>query len=520
MMSTHAPASLAATLLAAALALSACAPARPAPAPAPAPQPEPELLGSAPEVAEQKPAAAERDILGSVDYDLPLESNPWVVAELDFLVGQRREVIGRWLARGDQYETFIKEILRSHGLPTDLFHLAMIESGFVPTVRSRAGAVGLWQFMPGTGREMGLRVDSLVDERMDPVRSTRAAARHLRWLHRTLKGDWALAAAAYNAGSGRITRGLQNFGATSFWDLAQRGDLAQETRHYVPRLFAVTVIARDRQRFGFAPARAGAGFAFDSIQVEYAVPLDELASIAQVKPEVLRELNPHLVRQATPAGGYWVWVPAGQGTTIQRAWLASAFRREQGYGRYTVRAGDQLGRLAELTGVGAARIRELNPDVNFDRLPIGTPLRLPFRAAQQLSARPVEKPADKPVARTASREGEKGRSGGQTHVVRSGESLWEIARRHGVEVAALQAANGLRDATIRPGQELRLPTPAGNGERTASRAETAEHVVGSGESLWGIARRYGTTVEALQAANDLGERPIQPGQKLVVPAEG
>jgi membrane-bound lytic murein transglycosylase D len=517
MTSKRAPASLAATLLATALALSACAPGRPAPAapaPVPAAHPEPEALGTAPEVVEEKVAAAERDILGSMAYDLPLESNSRVAAELDFLVGQRREVIGRWLARGDRYEDFIKEILRSHGLPTDLFHLAMIESGFVPTARSRAGAVGLWQFMPGTGRDMGLRVDSLVDERMDPVRSTRAAARHLRWLHRTLNGDWALAAAAYNAGSGRITRGLQSFGATSFWDLAQRGDLAQETRHYVPRLFAVTVIARDRQRFGFAVPRARDGFAFDSIQVEYAVPLDELARIAQVKPEVLRELNPHLVRQAAPAGGYWVWVPAGKGMAIQRGWLASDFRKEQGYGSYAVRPGDQLGRLAELAGVRSARIRELNPDVDFDRLPIGTQLRLPFRAAQQLSARPS------PPARTASREGGEGRSGGEVHVVQSGESLWEIARRHGVEVAALQSANGLRDATIRSGQELRVPTAEGKQGKVAARAETTEHVVGSGESLWGIARRYGTTVEALQAANDLGERPIQPGQKLVVPGKG
>src|SRR5690606_28423757 len=113
----------------------------------------------------------------------------------------------------------------------DLYHLAMIESGFVPTARSRVGAVGLWQFMPATGRAMGLRIDGDVDERMDPVRSTRAAARHLRDLYRSM-GSWSLAAAAYNAGPGRINRGLRQYSATDFWQLAERGDLAEETRHY------------------------------------------------------------------------------------------------------------------------------------------------------------------------------------------------------------------------------------------------------------------------------------------------
>jgi membrane-bound lytic murein transglycosylase D len=389
----------------------------------------------------------------------------------------------------------------------------MIESGFVATAKSHAGAAGFWQFMPATARGLGLRVDSLVDERMDPVRSTRAAARHLRSLRREL-GDWSLAAAAYNAGSGRITRGMRSYGATDFWDLAERGDLATETKRYVPRLYAATVIGRDRERFGFSRSAASA-FAFDSIQVEYAAPLAELAKLGDVTVDQLAQLNPHLVGRTTPPGGYWVWVPAGRGVALQRAWLASDFRKEQGYGTYTVRKGDTLGQLAELADLRSARIRELNPGVDFDRLQIGEKLRLPFRTAQALTDRPARRESEE-APRTAAR------TGGAMHTVKSGETLSEIARDNGVTVAELQRANDLDGTTIRAGQELRIP--AASRTTTASAepadekgAEKKEHVVSSGDSLWSIARHYGSTVAAIQSANGLGERPIRPGQKLTIP---
>jgi len=515
-----------ATLVGALLAFSACSPARPArtsPAPsAPVASiitlPEPDLLGDAIEL-DTKVVAPRRDILGSASYDLPVQGNSWVEAELDFLVEERREVIGRWLSRGDFYGAFIQDVFRDGGVPTDLFHLAAIESGFVPTAKSSAGAVGFWQFMPGTARALGLRVDTIVDERMDPVRSTRAAARHLRDLRREL-GDWSLAAAAYNAGSGRITRGMRSYAAADFWDLAQRGDLAAETKRYVPRLYAVTIIGRDRERFGL-PRPSSAGFAFDSILVEYATPLSEIAKLGSTSAEQLAQLNPHLVGRSTPAGGYWVWVPAGRGAALQRAWLASDFRKEQGYGSYSVRKGDTLGKLAELTEMRAARIRELNPDVDFDNLQIDEKLRLPFRSAQALSSRPVRREAEE-EPRSAARED------GPVHTVRSGETLSEIARDNEVTVAELQRANDLEGTSIRAGQELRIPTAAASRSASSSpkkaeekaeekAPETKEHVVKSGDSLWTIAQHYRSSVNAIQTANRLGDRPIQPGQKLTIP---
>lgn len=511
-----------------AVVLPACVPNRPSPAAPPAPvwQPEPEKLGEAPELLEERVRAPARDILGGLAYDLPLKENSWVEAELDFLVNERRDVIGRWLERGDYYEGFVKEELRRQDIPTDLYHLAMIESGFIPTARSRAGAVGLWQFMPATGRAMGLRIDATVDERMDPVRSTRAAARHLRDLRRAM-GDWELAAAAYNAGQGRISRGIRAYEARDFWDLAERGDLADETRHYVPRLYAMTVIARGRDRFGFDRTDAGP-FAFDSIHVELATPLDELARIADLSVDELRALNPHLLHGITPEGGYWLWVPASRGPEIQRAYLASDFRRDRGLGTYVVRPGDYLGRLAERSGIRMARIQELNPDVSFNPLLVGARLRLPREAVQRLTesreraeaalaaaSAPAPAPqasaSPSPAPAAAAPAGERGR----VHAVRPGETLWQIARDNRTTVEALQRANGLDGSTIRPGMELTLPEEEGGSGAATQRS--AEHVVVVGDTLWGIARRYGTSVEAIRDANELGERPIRPGQKLSVP---
>lgn len=494
---------------------SACAPGRSAPPPPAAPvwQPEPESLDESPEIIATRITAPRRNILEGVEHDLPLETNSWVEAEFDFLVNERREVIGRWLERGAYYEEFIKEELRRQEIPTDLFQLAMIESGFVPTARSRAGAVGMWQFMPATGRAMGLRIDNEVDERMDPVRSTRAAVRHLRDLKRSM-GSWALAAAAYNAGPGRINRGLRAFDANDFWELAERGDLADETKHYVPRLYAMTVISRTRDRYGFA-AESPERFAFDSIHVDLATPLPLLASMAEVEPEVLVRLNPHLVRGITPAGGYWVWVPSGQGAELQRRYLASEFRKQNGLGTYVVKRGDFLGRIASRAGMTMAEVRELNSGVNFDPLQIGAELRMPRTAIESLerhaagagSARLAE-------AKTVASATPAG--GASVHRVRSGETLWQIAREHGTTVDALQQANSLSSSTIRPGMQLTLPS-VGEPEGQTETASVTEHVVQGGDTLWGIARRYGTSVDAIRQANELGERAIRPGQRLTVP---
>lgn len=533
----------------AALALAGCAAGSPAIPAGPAPTPTPEAR---PERAEPAPPPARRDLLGAAAYDLPVEGNLYVEQEVDFLVGKRRDVIAGWMERADYYEPFVKRILTANGIPTDLHHLAMIESGYVPTARSRAGAVGIWQFMPATGRGMGLRIDEYVDERMDPVRATLAAARHLRALNGGFR-DWALSAAAYNAGSGRISRGLRAVGASDFWQLSTRGNLAAETRRYVPRLYAMTIIARDRERWGFSAQKGLVRtFAFDSVQVDLATPLAELARIGRVPVDHLAALNPHLIRGTTPPGRYWVWVPSGSGAAVQTAFQDSEFRGWRGVAPYAVRGGEDLRTVAEMAGISADRLRELNPSLGGRGARPGEKILLPAPAAERLAARAVEPPpaAPKPLAvapkPSAPQPAGKGDASdtkpvvtpaaepepvseptpaGTTYTVRAGETLLGIAERFGVAFTEVLAANGMETATVRPGQTLRIPAarpgapplPAPETESTP-KATGTEHTVQSGETLYGIARRYGTSAAALRSANGLAEEAvIVPGQTLRLP---
>ncbi|HEU4557594.1 MAG TPA: LysM peptidoglycan-binding domain-containing protein [Longimicrobium sp.] len=336
-----------------------------------------------------------RELLGSATYDLPVEPNQWVSMELDFLVNQRKDVVGRWMQRAERYETFVRETFAAAGIPRDLHHLAMVESGYQPTARSHAGAVGMWQFMPATGRGMGLRIDDQVDERMDPVRSTRAAARHLRDLYNDFGRNWPLAAAAYNAGGGRISRGMANYSATDFWDLASRGNLAQETRRYVPRLYAVTIIAKDPARFGYQrPTGLVRRFEFDSIQVDLPTPLPVLARIASVPLGELAELNPHL-RQGVVPSFYWLWVPKGQGSGMQQAYATSDYKRRGGYQLYTLRRGEDAQKIALASNLTLEQLRELNLSTNLDRLGRGDRIRLYADAARALGTRRVERLASR-----------------------------------------------------------------------------------------------------------------------------
>ncbi|HEX8906993.1 MAG TPA: LysM peptidoglycan-binding domain-containing protein, partial [Longimicrobiaceae bacterium] len=438
----------------------------PAPVPAPLPaalsEPLPDLAPAAPEKVDEGLAldhvqnvTVGRELLGSATYDLPVEPNQWVAMELSFLVNQRHDVVGRWLERGDRYAAFVQETFAAAGIPRDLHHLAMVESGYQPTARSHAGAVGMWQFMSGTGRGMGLRIDDQVDERMDPVRSTRAAARHLRQLWDDFGHDWALAAAAYNAGGGRISRGLSGFGVSNFWDLAERGNLAQETRRYVPRLYAVTIIAKDPARFGYArPAGLVPRFEFDSMQVDLPTPLPVLARAGSISLAQLAELNPHLYRGTVPAY-YWLWVPKGTGPALQQAYQGSDFRRRGGFAWYTLRRGEDAAKVALASNLSMEELRDLNLSTNVDRLGRGDRIRLYADAARALDTRPAE--------RLASRDDDERQGDGDTR-------------------AAASHSDDEYRGLVRPASARRAERPGDDGDAAPRRSARASSDDGSGDN--------------------------------------
>ena len=248
----------------------------------------------------------------------PLVINGQVQAFIERFTGSRREIVGLWLNRSSRYLSMIRDVLRNQGLPEDLAFVAMIESGYNPLAVSRAGAKGLWQFMAGTARRYGLRVDQWVDERLDPEKSTTAAARYLRDLHEQF-GSWALAKAAYNAGELKVIRAIKAANSNDFWALARTRLLRQETREFVPAIHAATVIGRDPQRFGFTP-NEHTPVAIDQVMVPASTNLKNLASGAGLPDNSLRVLNPVLVRGTTPPGSaYELKIPAGSRDAIRTA---------------------------------------------------------------------------------------------------------------------------------------------------------------------------------------------------------
>jgi peptidoglycan lytic transglycosylase D len=240
----------------------------------------------------------------------PVDVNPQVQYFLDRFTGNRREVVNLWVSRSARYLTMIREVLRARGMPEDLAYTAMIESGFKPDAVSRVGAKGMWQFMAGTARRYGLRVDHWVDERLDPEKSTAAAAAYLQDLY-NLFGSWALAQAAYNAGEVAVARAIRNTGSSDFWRLAQSRHLRRETKDFVPQIHAATLIGRDPDRYGFEFATREAD-RFDTITVPPATDVRKLATTAGLSAPTVRQLNAVLVRGITPPGNTWkLRVPAG-----------------------------------------------------------------------------------------------------------------------------------------------------------------------------------------------------------------
>lgn len=232
------------------------------------------------------------------------------------------------LDRSGRYVADLAPILRREGIPEEFVYLPLIESGFRPHAVSPAQAVGLWQFIPDTGRRYGLRVDSYVDERKDPTKSTVAAARYLRDLY-GMFGDWHLSLAAYNTGEGRISRILNRGNSSNFWQMSDRGELHPETRNYVPGFLAALQIAAEPHAYGFQPPPVESQ-EYDSVHISRSCPLSKVAEWCGTSTKALEEMNPALHRGVIPPDGYEVRVPSGTAEAIEIAYasLSDTQRKE------------------------------------------------------------------------------------------------------------------------------------------------------------------------------------------------
>jgi len=394
-------------------------------------------------------------------FDIDVSSfatNRRVLEYLEFFQVDSRDRFEIWLSRLGRYEGMIRERLRAKRLPEDLLYLCLIESGFSNTAVSRARAVGMWQFMASTARLYGLTVDPWVDERRDPFRATEAAANYLADLRERL-GSVYIAAAAYNAGVGRIERGIDRLPGEpdsvddrTFFQLSDRRYLRRETRDYVPKLIAASLIAKQPQRYGFEPEPLPP-LVFDEITVPDATGLDVVARLADTTVAALLDLNPQFVRGVTPPGrAVVVRVPRGRGTLVAERYDSLPVTGRITFVDHYVSRGQTLSDIAKHYRVSVSLIENANPRVRAHALRVGQRIIIPM-SGRVVPASAWSVPPEPRYRRVSST----GASAG-AHRVRPGETASEIARRFGVSLTALLNYNGLTMASLlRVGDLIKIP---------------------------------------------------------------
>jgi len=407
--------------------------------------------------------------------------------------------------RASPFLYLILEELDQRKMPTDLALLPFVESAFQTHAISHGAASGLWQIVPGTGRRFGLAQNWWYDGRRDVQAATVAALTYLQYLHGLFDGDWLLALAAYNAGEGNVTRAIRrNRKAgrpTDFWHL----DLPRETRHYVPRLLAVSQIVADPRKFGVRLSSIPNTPVLQSVDAGGQIDLAVAAELADMSVESLYSYNPGFNRWATPPDGpSTLLIPVDKKPKLVSGLESLPADARVRWSRYQVVRGDSLGGIAARHRTTAAVIREAN-NLSGNLIRAGDHLLIPA-ASQSLDTYP-------PAIALASRPIQ------ARYRVRKGDSLWSIARRHGISYKALAKANGISArAVLKPGKQLDIPA-SGTGGRANGRGatQTVRYRVRQGDSLSRISRKFSISVADLRDWNGLQNSSlIRPGQVLVV----
>lgn len=389
--------------------------------------------------------------LNAFTADLMVVDNPAVRRWVEYFTGRGRPSFQHWLDRKSVVGELVDDILVENGLPSELVYLSIIESGLSSRAVSNVGAVGPWQFMPGTAKGYNLRNDWWADERRDLEMSTRAAVKHIQMLHDQF-GDWALVLAAYNGGHGRVARKIRQHGHDNFWDMR----LPSQTTAYVPKFIAAARVGADPEKYGFE-IKDLPTLAYDVIRVDDATDLELIARCADVDPAVVRELNPALVRGASPPGAknYPVKVPAGKGSRASRELKKNPADRRLTWRQHRVRRGETLGHIAREYGTSVSDIAKLNNMKDVHLIRPGNQLLIPMPA--ELAAQARQRSAEK---------GHYVPPSGYSRVsykVKSGDNLGKIARKLGVTVKHLRKVNAIpQKHVIYPGQKLYAYRP-GNG---------------------------------------------------------
>jgi membrane-bound lytic murein transglycosylase D len=493
----------------------------------------------------------------TVVYDFPIVRNKQVEVYLNLFQNKQRAHFQKWLVRSGRYMSLMEKELAKAGLPQDLAYLSMIESGYNQLAYSKASAVGLWQFMRATGKQYNLAIDQHVDERRDAEKSTVAAVTFLGDLYQEF-GDWHLAVAAYNAGPGKIGKGLKQYKVDNFWDLAKHNYLNLETKRYVPKLIAAIIIARDPEKYGFTDFDYAEPMEYDSIDVGPGMSLEAVAVVSGTDTKIIKELNQELRQGKTPPNlsHYSVKIPAGSKDLASNNMERLHSYVSTGYKTHTIRRGETLAAICRQYDINTTTLLKVN-NLRSKKLKNGTNLRIPYSTvkyqllpdgnAQQLAAY---------------------KNNLILHRIKQGESISKIAKKYCVPQEMIVNWNGLRSVNeIRTGQQLALyiedagkPAAKDNSTITAATnkiilandvvaTNTTEksgiptltarkkstpktdlksaalkvvqpsyswYKVKDGDSLWTISRRFNTSTNQIREWNNLKSNTIRPGSSLKV----
>lgn len=465
-----------------------------------------------PTVTPEQQAAVKR-----IPSELPLDLKPAVENYISFFSGRGRGTLEAALTRSGRYRDMIQRVLKEEGVPQELIYLAQAESGFHPVAVSRAGARGMWQFMASRATGYGLERNWWVDERQDPEKATRAAARHLKDLY-TQFSDWYLAMAAYNSGPMTIQNAVARTGYADFWQLYNRGVLPKETRNYVPIILAVTIMAKNPGQYGLEHVVPEKPLEADAVKINYSVDLRLVADCTDAPLSTLQDLNPSLLRLTTPKdGGFELRLPLGTKGKYSTNIAMIPTDKRASWRFYKVANGDTLAGIGRKYHTTPAAIIAANDLQAADSLQPARMLIIPIAAGAPGSAGTFSKK----ILR---------------YRVRKSDTVLSVADDFGIPPERLRQWNHLHGNQLLPGRILLIhpaaveaehaPARAGPGRSAAvakshssnhlSAAQHRVHKVKPGETLASIAAEYKTTVDQLQRRNKLASATIHPGDRLVV----
>jgi membrane-bound lytic murein transglycosylase D len=407
---------------------------------------------------------------------IDVEINPEVEKWIEYFQGRGRPHFERYLERSGRYIGLMKKILKDNGVSEDLIYIAMIESGFSGKIKSKAKAVGYWQFIGGTGKHYGLRSNNLVDERYDPVKSTEAAAKYFKGLY-NLFGSWFLAIASYNVGENRIKSLVMKNYTRDFWELARRKQLPAETRHYIPKYLAARMIAMEPEKYGFSSINYHQPLVFDLVTTKEPIDLKLLAKAMRIEYDELKDLNPAYKTSLVPVYDEATAVRVPQGT-LEAAKLAineavvknkkalaqAAATKTRSYVKYKVRRGDTLSKIAQQFDTSIDDILKLNR-LNKNRLRPGMTIKVPS-GGEVKADDSAKKTAKKSLVR------QQRVPANSVYVVKRGDTLIGIARKLNVKLEDLVKENELEiDFKVQRGQKIHIPQTAKKNSKIKKVAE-------------------------------------------------